>query len=287
MEIVQTCRVCGLVGSSEQVEGLRGTIRSLANNRYSVWRCACCQSLNALDEVDFNEIYLSYPLQKQKYDFLTKKMFSKRLKNLSGVGLTKDHSILDYGCGGGLFVRYLQELGYRCVGYEPYNSNFSQASVLQKKYDFVLCQDVIEHVDRPADFLADLRGLAADGGRLVIGTPYSDNIDIFDTIDQVGVLHQPFHRFIISHKEVHRFFSHPDWMVEEVFERWYLDSWFPFVNSQFLFHFFKSGGGVIDIGFESVSPFHWIKNPSLIFWGFFGRFFVKSQNLVIVARRIV
>ena len=42
----------------------------------------------------------------------------------------------------------------------------------------------------------------------------------------------------------------------------------------FVFSFFSD---------QVANVWHWIKNPSLLFWGFFGRFFVRSQNLLVVA----
>ncbi len=42
---------------------------------------------------------------------------------------------------------------------------------LEKKYDFVACYDLIEHINRPRDFLVNLAKILNEGGRVEILTP--------------------------------------------------------------------------------------------------------------------
>lgn len=282
----QFCRICKGNSLSPLSVKVPGSVRLLNNNIYTVWLCDHCQTLNALEKVDYDKIYSSYPIQKQKYDFFSKKIFKKRLEILIEAGLNRTHSILDYGCGSGYFVKFLQENKFNCVGYEPYHTIFSSTETLLKKYDFVISQDVMEHVDNPHQFLENVRKLVNDNGKLIVGTPFADNVDIFNTTDQIGALHQPFHRFLISKKQIINFFEHRDWSPAKIIEKSYLDTWFPFINRKFLFNYFKSGGGIIDIGFEPISIRHFFKNPSLIFWGLFGRFNIKNQDLFIVSSKV-
>lgn len=283
MDHRQICKVCKL----ESIEGLSvalfGTVREFVETKCTVWKCSRCESLNALEPVDYDKIYLQYPIQKQKYDFFAKTLFVNRLKILKEIGIEKHHLILDYGCGSGLFVKFMSQHGYNCFGYDPHNLKFNEQKVLTSKFDFILSQDVFEHVDNPYIFLQEIKSYLKEKGKLVIGSPFSDNVDLQNVVDQVGILHQPFHRFISSRKGIHKVFSESGLKVESIIEKSYLDTCMPFVNSAFLFRLFVSAGGILDIGFEPISIWHWIKNPSLLFWGFFGRFFVRSQNLLVVA----
>ena len=74
----------------------------------------------------------------------------------SGVGkqhdyllerLTKTHEILDYGCGKGGTVRWLLDKGYSVVGYEPYVDEYNNTETLNRKYNAIYTQDVLEHID--------------------------------------------------------------------------------------------------------------------------------------------
>lgn len=280
--IAELCRICHQSSHRPEIVKVRGATRDVEDEIFTVWRCSKCGTLNALETVDYGRIYANYPIQRQQGDYFTRRFFAKRLRILKAAGLLPKHLVLDYGCGSGLFVRYLVEKGYKCLGYDPYNAEHSDKGVLDKKYDFVTCQDVLEHVDNPFEMLKGLGEHVAPDGRLVIGTPYSDNVDIHDVIDQLGALHQPFHRFVISRIQAETFFRLPGLTLEQVIESCYVDTLFPFANMMFLCHLFKSGGGLMDFAFEPIPISHFFKHPGLLFWGLFGRFFARKQDLFAV-----
>jgi hypothetical protein len=74
----------------------------------------------------------------------------------SGVGkqhqylidrLNPKHTILDYGCGKGGTIKWLVKQGFKdVVGYEPYVEEFSAVTRLDKRYDTIYTQDVLEHI---------------------------------------------------------------------------------------------------------------------------------------------
>ncbi|MGZ7115777.1 MAG: methyltransferase domain-containing protein, partial [Halobacteriota archaeon] len=162
---------------------------------------------------------------------------------------------------------------------------FGDASVLDRRYDFVTAQDVLEHVDDPRALVDDLKGYAAPSGRVTIGTPNADAIDLNRPLDQVGLLSQPYHRHIPSVAELQRLASEGDWQVVEFRKEWYGDTRMPFVNLAFWLRFCKSAGGFID---ACDAPPSSIRNrilthPSLIFWGLFGSLFSRENEMVIMA----
>ena len=279
------CRVCRRLSTAPESVQVPGATRDVQHEQFTVWRCHHCATLNALEMVDYDRIYANYPIQLQRYDGFSRQMFAKRLKILRQAGLQPDHRVLDYGCGSGHFVRFLREQGWHCDGYDPYNPTFSDSAVLEVTYDMVTSQDVIEHVDEPSGLLAELAQLVAQDGRLVVGTPFSDHVNLHDVIDQLGVLHQPFHRFVMSKASVPTLFSLPGWQLDEVIEACYIDTAVPFVNTMFLFHLFKSGGGLMDFAFNPIPASHFIRHPGLLFWGFFGRLFARRQDLFVIMHR--
>lgn len=109
MEIPHGCRICKKESPSPEFVRVPGATRDVMADTFTVWRCRDCSTLNALEKVDYAKIYKNYPIQRQSYDFFAKRLFSKRLKILIRLGLKPHHTILDYGCGSGHFVRYLRE----------------------------------------------------------------------------------------------------------------------------------------------------------------------------------
>ncbi len=102
-----------------------------------------------------------------------------------------DLDVLDVGCGGGLISAALAESGGRVVGLDANKSNTAAASEhaaqnsinakfinstveehanYAKKYDVVICLEVIEHVNNPEDFMLNLNSMVKEGGVLIIST---------------------------------------------------------------------------------------------------------------------
>lgn len=70
---------------------------------------------------------------------------------------------LDYGCGPGPTASVmLRERGFPTTDYDPFF--FDDSTALTKKYEFVVCTEVLEHLRRPAEDLARLDGLLKPGG---------------------------------------------------------------------------------------------------------------------------
>jgi SAM-dependent methyltransferase len=97
--------------------------------------------------------------------------------------------IADVGCGDGQFLGFLRASGYdRAFGIEPdqaraRNAQLRNVPVFQNRaeaeasgqfqtaVDLIFVWHVIEHVDRPAEFLAEYTKWLAPSGRMVISVP--------------------------------------------------------------------------------------------------------------------
>jgi 2-polyprenyl-3-methyl-5-hydroxy-6-metoxy-1,4-benzoquinol methylase len=261
-------------------------IREFRAETFIVWRCAKCGSLHVKEPIDADRYYRDYPVKRQRYDFFFRALLRKRLGILKRAGLESGKTLLDYGCGSGHFVRYAREHGVRAEGYDPYSQEFGDPSVLDRRYDFVTAQDVLEHVDDPCALVDDLKNYVAPAGRIAIGTPNSDAIDLHHPLDQVGPLHQPYHRHIPSAAELQRMASEGGWQVVEFRKDLYKDTRVPFVNSAFMLRYSKTAGGFLDGLCDPMSSQlnHILTHPSLIFWGLFGSFFSRKTDMVVVAR---
>lgn len=99
--------------------------------------------------------------------------------------------VLDVGCGDGHLAAAFANRGFRVTGVErpggysdPFPSSVQLIEadlehglpVLEQKFEYIVCGDVLEHMRRPEDLLGQLRDALAPGGVLVASLPNSGNI---------------------------------------------------------------------------------------------------------------
>jgi len=286
----RVCNLCespGRLEESPEVARVRCNVREFAGDMFTVWRCSNCGALHALEDIDYGRFYQHYPVQQQKLDFFTRRLFASRLRELSRAGLTTRHSILDYGCGNGAFVTYLRRRGYaRAEGYDPYSRHHADKAVLDREFDFVVAQDVIEHAPDPLTLLEQLMARVHPvHGVLAIGTPDAARLRLADPLEAIGRLHQPYHRHLFTASELTRQLEARGFRVTRAVHRWYVDTWFPFLNSSFFFRYTAAAGGVMDVGFEPIRPGVILRSPALVFYGLFGRLFQPGKDVLLLATR--
>lgn len=74
-----------------------------------------------------------------------------------------DGKILDFGTGRGTDVRILKEEGYDIDGYDKFNEQFNDCSLLDKKYDTVMSNyvfNVIPSLEEHSEVLEILKGIS-------------------------------------------------------------------------------------------------------------------------------
>lgn len=106
--------------------------------------------------------------------------------NLTGTNIFRNKTIADVGCGGGSFLDFLIGVADTTIGIEP--SDVLRGHIAQKTHkaysyaanaieeyenrvDVITSFDVIEHVEDPKKWLAELSRLLADNGKIIVGTP--------------------------------------------------------------------------------------------------------------------
>jgi SAM-dependent methyltransferase len=202
MTSAHVCNICepgGVAIAQAELALVRPNIRRLQHESFNVWRCPHCRSIHAQGEVDLDVYYRAYPFLSVKMDWRSRAMFDNQLSRLKRAGLSRRARVLDYGCGSGNFVRYLQSHGYsEATGYDAYSTAFGDRAVLERRYDCIISQDVIEHVAAPWELLRTFAELTSPGAIVAIGTPDAEAIDLNTPEDFKHALHQPFHRHILS-----------------------------------------------------------------------------------------
>jgi 2-polyprenyl-3-methyl-5-hydroxy-6-metoxy-1,4-benzoquinol methylase len=128
-----------------------------------------------------------YQQDKQKFKNIFKPLVAKVLKYKNG------NNILDVGCSSGILLEALRDSHLSVTGIEPNKRAFEIAhnefgnhvvhgylshvyGKLNKKYDAVIYNHVMEHISDPHAEFALLKKIMKSNGILVIGVPNVDNI---------------------------------------------------------------------------------------------------------------
>jgi len=99
----------------------------------------------------------------------------------------------------------------------------------------------------------------------------------------VGQLHQPFHRHILTGERLVSLMERRGFRVDRVVPRSYVETWFPFVNSVFLFNYMAATDGTVDSGFDPIRLRLILGSPKLLFYGLFGRLLNPGKDIFVIA----
>lgn len=279
------CNVCATPGTfagSREQGRVRSNVRAFRQESFTLWRCNSCESLHCKETVDLAHYYRSYFEHESKEELFRRCVFHNRLRQLQRANWTKRHSVLDYGCASGLFVRYLQRSGVPATGYDPYASEWSAPDRLKETYDVVTTYDVIEHDEDPRAWLVRVSQLVRSGGRLFVSTPDAAKFAIDAYQDWMPYAHVPYHRHILSARALTQLGESLGLRVRLVEHVDFLDTLLPAVNNRFVLNYVRACGGCIDVVTEPPRIGAILKTPSLWFDAILGSFRPYGINMTVV-----
>jgi len=283
MDETMTCNTCDVPGrastASEAIKA-RSNVREFGSETFTVWRCDNCRSIHALESVDLARYYRNYPVHNQKLDIFTRALLRSRLALMARFGLKKSHSILDYGCGKGLFVDYLKSKHFDAHGYDPYSDLYNQPISPAAKFDVVTSDQVIEHASDPAAMIQEWSNHVKPGGLLFISCPNGDAIDLRQPEKFIHELHQPYHRHLLSPQALVDLsrkagFKHVQTISSS-------RNWTPFLNWSFLCAYMQKTGGFLDAVYEEPNYKLISSSPKLLAKGLMGGW-IPCRTLMICA----
>jgi len=282
------CIVCGADTPADgaKTARVRSNVRRFAGESFSLWQCAECRSIHAADEVDLPHYYAHYPFHDQQISGATRLAYGSKLRELERIGLSRRHRVLDYGCGGGVFVQYLVEQGYEHArGYDPYVKEGPSSLPPGDGYDVILSQDVIEHVDNPREHLDTLMRLTGPGGLLVLGTPNAAVIDMDDPSEYIHALHQPYHRHILTLDALVALAKSLGLEFVKAKPGFIGNRAIPGLNGRFLRRVLRAQGDTLDDMVAGKTPLHWeLFTPAALWDAFTGSFRDPGNDMSVTFR---
>ena len=251
-------------------------VRAFKDEKFKVWRCPSCQTIHCLDVVDLPHYYAKYPVAQGTLTWPYRICYGNLCRQLKKFGFSKTSSFLDYGCANGLFVNYLRQRGFsNCHGYDPYapQEGFGNPVTLKKEaYDYILLQEVIEHVEDPHALLSQLDMLLAPGGYILISTPDAAHLDLTqpNVPDFYNYVHVPYHLHIYTHDRLELLGRNQGWELAYFFDRQYHDTpWFS-LNSRAWNQYVRLLDGVIDVIYEPIKHWKALTSYKYLFYATFG-----------------
>jgi len=186
---VRLCPMCG--GNPKGVAFPHVT--KFNNIRFDYFLCGSCNSVYVdpvPDGETFAKMYAKSDYHDQHYDYGESSQYSESAQLLSKY-LDANSTVLDYGCGVGHFLKACTSFGLLPFGVEfdsdaaqfaAKNSNCEAISVkdfLQNpnmpSFDAIHLGDVLEHLPKPLETLADLLQFLKPGGILFVEGPLENN----------------------------------------------------------------------------------------------------------------
>jgi 2-polyprenyl-3-methyl-5-hydroxy-6-metoxy-1,4-benzoquinol methylase len=284
------CNICGAqAGEGVETALVRSNVRKWSGEKFAVWRCPSCLSIHARDEVDLAHYYADYPFHKLKdtVSWMLDAMYRKQLSFLEAAGISAENSLLDFGCGSGMFLTYVKKAGFaQAFGYDEYSEDFTDKSVLSRSYDCVIAQDVLEHVPDPLAFVRTLHELTRPGGVVALGTPNAEAIDLQNPEARVHTLHQPYHRHIFSKRALQTLAKDLGWELLHYYPDNYANTPLPGANFAFIDYYFKLYDNNCDLSVEPIKVSNWkIWSPLTLWHMLFGYFYPPECDVMAVFRR--
>ncbi len=193
---------CGVCGDRRWQIAYRGPIRDGAFGRTTpatVFRCASCGVGFLPTSVGLSPHYyegreyresLGEGADAEAFFRLHDDEQFRRYPMLEQVPL-RGRVVADVGCAGGAFLDGVRGFAAATIGIEPavayrdslrsrghlaFGDLSAAASEWSGRVDLAVCFSVIEHVERPTEFLREIRRLLSPAGRLLLSTPNADDM---------------------------------------------------------------------------------------------------------------
>ena len=196
MVIYTSCPVCKSTQIKPQLSAKDYTV---SEEVFSIFACNNCTHLFTQNVAEQNEIGKYYASENYishsdtQVGFVNKLYHTIRKKTLQGKKRLIENetqkttgNILDIGCGTGAFLNTMERAGWEIIGVEPDATTRAKATTLygiepqpseyifslpHTSYDAITMWHVLEHVHQLHEYIAQLKNMLTDKGKIFIAVP--------------------------------------------------------------------------------------------------------------------
>lgn len=211
---------------------------------FSLYKCVSCgflQTVPELEEKQIQEIYTKYyprdtfdvaETVNRRFKLPSKfEIYRKGMATACHFLCEPGKRVLDIGCGRCDSVRYLLLMGCDAYGVEPDNNIKPIVERLGLKvkvglldvrdypegnFDFITMSQVLEHVHDPVGYLAKLRPVLADNGRIIISFPNAGSLLARMAGRRWEHYHIPYHINHFNRQSVEKLADKAGYQIEEI-----------------------------------------------------------------------
>ena len=153
---------------------------------------------------------------------------NEKLKLMNKIASGK--TILDYGCGVGDYLEFMQKNGYNVLGMEPNESarKIAQSKVgeqkvvstelkdINQKFDVITLWHVLEHIPNLNEIIEQLKNHLTENGTLVIAVPNHKSYDAEYYGQYWAAYDVPRHLWHFSADSMHKLFNNFGMKIETI-----------------------------------------------------------------------
>lgn len=168
-------------------------------------------------------------IKERVYKFFQHYNLKYKKNILDSVGLNSDSVVLDYGCGAGEFVKFIEK-EYKTYGYEPNEkaraiakSKFQRAEfldsvgeIVRDSLDVITLWHVFEHIEEQKDILELFYSKLKPKGKLIIAVPNYTSYDGRRYKEFWAAYDVPRHIFHFSRKGMQNLMNNSFWKVIDI-----------------------------------------------------------------------
>lgn len=190
------CKICGSEKNNIIYHGVirDGGLGKYTADNVSIYQCNNCSVIWHDNRIENMQQYYESPEYRNIleggadeslfYTLHDKETLDKLI--YTGTDIFRNRVVADIGCGCGAFLDFLKGVAKEIIAVEPSEiyrkimaekgfSTYAYTGDAKRNYrnkvDIVTSFDVIEHVERPEEFLGDIFELLREKGKAIIGTP--------------------------------------------------------------------------------------------------------------------
>ena len=149
---------------------------------------------------------------------MTRRSLSVPMRELMNLRLL-NLNILDFGCGHGFDVNFLSYLGVDIVGYDKYNPEYKDESLLDKKYNVVVANYVLNVIPNLVEHQQVIDKLRVLGDNIYIAVRSDVKAIKKDWIhikeyDCYKTSKNSYQRFYTSHEIIQKYFGEVEYLID-------------------------------------------------------------------------